>query len=203
MNPPSWFTDIAHIQTVVDAIMGLPLIMIFQEGEVYGTFQDFISPRFQNGMARKLKGFVEIKPFTGNHQLLEGRRLAYMYYEHSSRKKAYRKRMTLKTMFPKHRTMLLYTRQMSQKEFLLKIKPTPEILRVLKHNGFKTLKYLWQVSNNPKLAIPNAQKSLTQFYEVRLHAKSKTRTIQDKLKIYPPPAAPMAKALSFRTQRNV
>ena len=203
MNPPSWFTDIAHIQTVVDAIMGLPLIMIFQEGEVYGTFQDFISPRFQNGMARKLKGFVEIKPFTGNHQLLEGRRLAYMYYEHSSRKKAYRKRMTLKTMFPKHRTMLKYARQMSQKAFLSRTDISPDIQRALQHNGFKNLKHLWQVSNNPKLAIPNAQKSLTQFYEVRLHAKSKTRAIQERFKIHSSPAAPMAKTIPSASQRNV
>lgn len=163
MNSPSWFTDIAHIQPVVDAIMSIPLTMIFQEGEMYGTFQDFKSPRLQKSMVRKLKGFVEIQPFSGNPELLEGPRLAYMYYEHSSRKRAYRKRMTMKAMFPKHRTMLMNARQMSQKEFLSKVDPEPEFMGALKYKGFKDLKHLWQVSNNPRMEIPKVQKSLTQF----------------------------------------
>ena len=163
MIPPQWFTEISHIQSVVDAVMEIPFTMIFKEGEVYATFEDIKSPRFQTGMVRKLKGFVRIEPFSGDPALLEGLRIAYTYYEHSSRRKAYRKRMTMKAMFPKHRSMLQSARQMSQKDFLSKIDHTPEIQRPLRHNGFKSLKHLWQVCNNKNLEIPQPQKSLTLF----------------------------------------
>ena len=163
MIPPQWFTEIAHIQPVVDAIMRIPFTMIFEEGEVYATFDDIKSPRFQKSMTRKLKGFVSIEPFSGDHSLIAGPRIAYAYYEHSSRRKAYRKRMTMKAMFPKHRGMLLSARQISQKDFLSKTNLTPDIQRALKHNGFKSLKHLWQVCNNKNLKVPQPQKSLTHF----------------------------------------
>ncbi len=163
MIPPAWFLEIRPFKSVVDVIMNIPLTMIFDEGEVYATFQDLKNPSLQKSMVRKLKKFQKLEPFTGDPDWLEGPRIGYCYYEHSSRKQAYRKRMTLKAKFPNHRGILLSARQISQKDFLSKIKLTSDITRALKKNGFKNLKHLWQVCNNPRLEIPEPQKSLTLF----------------------------------------
>lgn len=163
MIPPTWFTEIQQFRFVVELIMKIPLTMTLAEGEVYGTFQDLKSPKLQKSMTRKLKTFQKITPFTGEPDWREGSRIGYSYYEHSSRRKAYRKRMILKAKFPYHRRMLLSARQISQKQFLSTTQATGDITRALKRNGFKNLKHLWQVCNNPKLEIPEPQKSLTHF----------------------------------------
>ena len=71
MRPPEWYTDIKHFRPVVDAIMDIRLTMVFDEGEVYGTFHDLKSPRLHESMSRKLKRFVSIEPFNGDPAWLE------------------------------------------------------------------------------------------------------------------------------------
>ena len=50
---PGWFREIRQFPSVVDAIIRIPLTMIFEEGEVYGTFEELENPSLQKSMSRK------------------------------------------------------------------------------------------------------------------------------------------------------